>query len=145
MVSNKFVFNSLITTISVKCLVLAREEKRKRKRRERKKRMKLLHLLAVPLAGARVIQLPVATESETETVSSTPLVLAGEGDTAPEVGVHFTTSYAVAAARYKNGTIRDVAKIEGDAEYVELMSQWMRSYSASSWEDDWSVASQSPP
>lgn len=95
----------------------------------------LLPLLAIPLAGARVIQIPITTEAETETPSTTA-VLAGEDEVAPGVGVHFTTSYAVAAARYQNGTIRDMGKIEGDAEYIELMSRWMRSYSAPSWEDD---------
>lgn len=96
----------------------------------------LLPLLAIPLAGARVIQIPIAAETEPSASTSAH---AGDEDAAPGIGVHFTTSYAVAAARYQNGTVRDLSKIEGDAEYVELMSRWMRSYSTPTWEDDWYV------
>lgn len=99
--------------------------------------MKLLPLLAIPLAGARVVQVPIAAEVENESAAATSRNFGGEGNAVPAVGVHFTTSYAVAAARYQNGTVRDLSKIEGDAEYVELMARWMCSYSAPRWEDDW--------
>jgi hypothetical protein len=51
-------------------------------------------------------------------------------DIAPAIGVHFTTSYAVAAARYQNGTIQDLARVAGSTEYIDLMKQW------TNWEKD---------
>jgi hypothetical protein len=81
--------------------------------------MKVLGLLlVVPLASARVVQSPQQIPISGEVVS----------DTAPSVGVHFTTSCAVAAARYRNGTTRDIVKVAGDAEYISLMSRWMDSW-----------------
>jgi ATP-dependent protease HslVU (ClpYQ) peptidase subunit len=44
------------------------------------------------------------------------------------IGIHFTTSYAVAVARYQNGTTQDIATISADAEYINVMSRWMDSY-----------------
>lgn len=58
----------------------------------------------------------------------------------PSVGVHFTSSNAVAAARYPNGTIVDLAKVKGGADYIDLMSRWLSSNSESPWnkkEDAW--------
>lgn len=64
--------------------------------------MKLLAALVVPLVGARVIryeqQAPIV-QAEVEDVVT------------PAVGVHFTTSYASAAAKYKNGTTVDLIRV----------------------------------
>lgn len=62
--------------------------------------MKLLAALVVPLVGARVIPFEQA-----------PLVQNHAESVAPAVGVHFTTSYAAAAARYENGTTVDLVKV----------------------------------
>ncbi|KAH9865767.1 hypothetical protein J1614_009354 [Plenodomus biglobosus] len=43
----------------------------------------------------------------------------------PSIGVHFTSSHVVPAARYSNGTTLDLRSVEGDDEYIDLMSQWM--------------------
>ncbi|KAF1923957.1 uncharacterized protein M421DRAFT_425300 [Didymella exigua CBS 183.55] len=78
--------------------------------------MKLLAALVVPLVGARVVQVPFDGLREVE-------------DTAvPAVGVHFATSYATAAAKYENGTTVDLVRVEADADYIELMSRWTRSW-----------------
>ncbi|KAJ8117604.1 hypothetical protein OPT61_g1231 [Boeremia exigua] len=80
-------------------------------------RMKLLAALVVPLVGARVIQFE----------QQVPIVQTEVEDAAvPAVGVHFTTSYATAAARYENGTTVDLVRVEADADYIDLMSQWTR-------------------
>jgi hypothetical protein len=62
--------------------------------------MKLLAALVVPLVGARVIRFEQA-----------PLVQEHVEDVAPGIGVHFTTSYAIAAAKYKNGTTQDLVRV----------------------------------
>lgn len=85
--------------------------------------MKLSYLLVLPVVGARVIgtqQVPVLAAPSEHAEQST----AYEDNAPPTVGVHFTTSYAVAAARYQNGTIRDLARVEGDARYIDFMSRW---------------------
>ncbi|KAF2131398.1 hypothetical protein P153DRAFT_383509 [Dothidotthia symphoricarpi CBS 119687] len=79
--------------------------------------MKLYPLLVAPLVGARVVQLPQQQQQ----------VLVQEEGGAVGVGVQFTTSHAVAAARYEDGTVRDLVRIEADSEYFELLSQWTRS------------------
>ncbi|KAH9870375.1 hypothetical protein IAQ61_005849 [Plenodomus lingam] len=43
----------------------------------------------------------------------------------PSIAVHFTSSRAIPAARYSNGTILDLETVEGDTEYIDLVSQWM--------------------
>lgn len=63
--------------------------------------MKLLAALVVPLVGARVVQY------EQQAV----LVPAEVEDSAPGIGVHFTTSYATAAAKYENGTTVDLVRV----------------------------------
>jgi hypothetical protein len=83
--------------------------------------MKFLKLLlVVPLAGARVVssqqQVPIFEE-------------VAENAT-PHIGVHFTNSYALAAARCQNGTTRDIVKVAGNAEYIGLMSRWMDAWNA---------------
>jgi hypothetical protein len=85
--------------------------------------MKLIYLLLAPLASARVVrtqhQIPILASSAKGIVQPT-----AQDEVGPAIGVHFTTSYAIAAARYQNGTIRDLAKVAGDAEYIDLMSRW---------------------
>jgi hypothetical protein len=61
--------------------------------------MKLLAALVVPLVSARVVRFE----------PQVPLVQAE--DAAPGIGVHFTASYATAAARYENGTTRDLVRV----------------------------------
>ncbi|KAL6706501.1 hypothetical protein ACN47E_005440 [Coniothyrium glycines] len=101
--------------------------------------MKLLTLFVVPLASARVIgnrhQAPLESPSQAHKSPASSLPASAE-NIAPSIGVHFTTSYAVAAARYPNGTVQDLGKVLGDAEYIELMSRWMESYTVPSWGDD---------
>jgi hypothetical protein len=103
--------------------------------------MKLVVLLTVPLVGARVIgnqyQAPIVGHVSEDAVPEKPIVIEEPEDLMPGIGVYLTTSYAIAAARFQNGTIRNLAKLQGDAEYVDLMSRWMKSYSTYSWEDDW--------
>ena len=86
--------------------------------------MKLIYLLATPLVGARVVTLHqqiAILGDEIERDGAKPIV---HKEAAPVVGVHFATSYAVAAARYQNGTMQDLGKVLGDAEYIDLMSRW---------------------
>jgi hypothetical protein len=87
--------------------------------------MKLSYFfLGLPLAGARVVpQVPTLGH-----VNEVGNAIAQEG--APSIGVHFTTSYAVAAARYQDGTTRELIRVAADADYIELMSRWTQ------WEDD---------
>ena len=70
--------------------------------------MKLLAALVVPLVGARVVryeQMPIVGHKQVE-------------DTAkPAVGVHFTTSYATAAAKYENGTTVDLVRVRYAVHY----------------------------
>ena len=64
--------------------------------------MKLLAALVVPLVGARVIryeQQVSIVQTEVEDVATAA------------VGVHFTTSYVTAAARYENGTTVDLIRV----------------------------------
>jgi hypothetical protein len=81
-------------------------------------------LLVAPLASAGVVrtqqQIPMLASGANEVVQPD----ANQEEGLPAIGVHFTTSYAVAAARYQNGTTRDFAKVLGDAEYIDLMSRW---------------------
>lgn len=65
-------------------------------------RMKLLAALVVPLVGARVVryeQFPILGHKEVEYTAK------------PAVGVHFTNSYATAAAKYENGTTVDLVRV----------------------------------
>jgi hypothetical protein len=64
--------------------------------------MKLLAALVVPLVGARVVtyeQVPIVGLQQVEETAK------------PAVGVHFTTSYATAAAKYENGTTVDLVRV----------------------------------
>lgn len=64
--------------------------------------MKLLAALVVPLVGARVVRFE----------QPIPIVQKEVEDTAaPAVGVHFSTSYATAAAKYENGTTVDLVRV----------------------------------
>jgi uncharacterized membrane protein YjgN (DUF898 family) len=91
--------------------------------------MKLGYLLVVPLVSARAVktqqQVPIlgdAQNARTEFVQSATQLLTEE--IALVIGVHFTTSYAVAAVRYQNGTMQDLVRTAGDAEYIDLMRRW---------------------
>lgn len=92
--------------------------------------MKLFNLIVVPLVGARVVhtqqQIPIVADDAEDVGSEMTTTILDEapGEEAPMVGVHFTTSYAIASVRYQNGLFRDLGKIIGDAEYVETMSWW---------------------
>jgi 2-keto-3-deoxy-L-rhamnonate aldolase RhmA len=91
--------------------------------------MKFLVLVVVPLVGARVVQtqqqIPIiGSPGNIDATISRPFSLGTTDEWVPTVGVHFTTSYAVASARYQNGTMRDLGKVVGDAAYVDLMSRW---------------------
>lgn len=94
--------------------------------------MKLSHFLyfLVPLASARAVpyhhQIPITEESATEDLTSAKKI---DLDATPSIGVHFTTTQAVVAARYPNGTTIDVVQIPGDDGYTDLMSRWMFRYS----------------
>lgn len=102
--------------------------------------MKLLSFCVIGAASAHVVrsqdqQFPIVGDVLEDVA---PRVLLGEDDVkdfAPGIGIHFTTSYAVAAARYQNGTIRDMVKVRGDAEYIELMTRWVKT--RQSWREDW--------
>lgn len=91
-------------------------------------KMKLLGLVVLPLVGARAVhtpqQIPIVADLGKVGPDMTASVLEHTSEEAPMVGVHFTTSYAIASVRYQNGTLRDLGKIDGDAEYVETMSRW---------------------
>ncbi|KAJ4367386.1 hypothetical protein N0V83_006968 [Neocucurbitaria cava] len=101
--------------------------------------MKLLSFCVIGAASAHVVrsqeqQVPIVGHIVEDVA---PRVLLGEDDVkdfAPSIGIHFTTSYAVAAARYQNGTIRDLVKVRGDAEYIELMTRWVKT--RQSWRED---------
>lgn len=76
--------------------------------------MKLLAALVVPLVSARVLrfeqQIPIVPKEVEDTA-------------APAVGVHFTTSYATAAAKYENGTTVDLIKVcQAIFRYVSLLT-----------------------
>jgi len=90
--------------------------------------MKFFHLVVLPLVCARVVrnqQVPIIGDSrDVEAKVGTFTLLETVEEDAPTVGVHFTTSYAVASVRYLDGTMRDLGKIAGDAEYIDLMSRW---------------------
>lgn len=89
--------------------------------------MRLVPLLAASAVGAAVVrdqQIPLVEHSSGQAGSGGPLTVE-EGIDQPSIGVHFTSSNAVAAARYSNGTTLDLAKVEGDADYIDLMSRWM--------------------
>jgi hypothetical protein len=85
--------------------------------------MKLSYFLVLPVVSARVIdrqQAPILEAASEDVVQSAIY----EDNILPAIGVHFTTSYAVAAARYQNGTTRDLARVEGNAQYIQFMSRW---------------------
>ncbi|KAH7414408.1 hypothetical protein DE146DRAFT_640225 [Phaeosphaeria sp. MPI-PUGE-AT-0046c] len=85
--------------------------------------MKLSYFLILPVVSAGVIitqQTPVLQDVEENTIQSTTY----ENIAHPVIGVHFSTSYAIAAARYQNGTTQDLSKVAGDLEYIELMARW---------------------
>jgi hypothetical protein len=91
--------------------------------------MKLGYLLVVPLVSARAVktqqQVPILGDAQnvrTEFMQSSTQLVTEE--IAPAIGVHFTTSYVVAAARYHNGTTQDLVRVAGDAEYIDLMRRW---------------------
>ena len=91
--------------------------------------------LIVPLASARAMRSPQQIPMVAEVAKNVAVEESGS-DVAPSIGVHFTTSYALAVARYQNGTTRDIIKVEADTEYIGLMSRWMDSYSSSERRDD---------
>lgn len=104
--------------------------------------MRLLPLIVVPLASARVVnsqqQVPIVGHVVEDVAPQVVHAESSLSDEPPAIGVHFTTSYAFAAARFANGTTRDLVKVNGDAEYVELMRRWMgtrREFEF--WEDEW--------
>ncbi|KAH4047273.1 hypothetical protein HBI04_051810 [Parastagonospora nodorum] len=85
--------------------------------------MQLIYFLVVPLVSARVIgttqQIPIPGHVAEDVVKHI-----AQEESALAIGVHFTTSYAVAAARYKNGTTRTLVKVAADADYIDLLSRW---------------------
>ncbi|KAF1840846.1 uncharacterized protein K460DRAFT_370827 [Cucurbitaria berberidis CBS 394.84] len=97
--------------------------------------MKFIAFFVFGAASARAVhspqqqQVPILGEA-VEDVSSQPSE--ATEDAAPGIGVHFTNSYAIASARYQNGTTRDLVKVEGDAQYIELMTRWMNTRQGSS-------------
>lgn len=102
--------------------------------------MRLLPLIVVPLASARVVnsqhQVPIIEQFVDDVA---PQVVHVENSLAyetPAIGVHFTTSYALAAARFPNGMTKELVKVNGDAEYIELVRRWM-GIRQESWEDEW--------
>jgi hypothetical protein len=88
--------------------------------------MRLLQWIVVPLINARVVraqeQVPIQEVDNTRSELHAPKQIA-EGF-APTIGVHFTTSHAVAAARYANGTTKNIVRVAGDADYINLMLRW---------------------
>ncbi|USP74431.1 hypothetical protein yc1106_01705 [Curvularia clavata] len=86
-------------------------------------------LCLVPLASARVVrhaqQIPMADN----TSDDIPTPQDQTKHTPPSIGLQFTTTHAMAAARYDNGTTRDLVKMEGEPEYQDLMRRWMGSQS----------------
>ncbi|KAF2255699.1 hypothetical protein BU26DRAFT_512670 [Trematosphaeria pertusa] len=76
--------------------------------------MRLLWLVSVPLVSARVVR--IQQQSLTEEVEN-----AGRA-----IGIHFTNSHATAAVRYENGTVEDLARVAGDANYIALMTRWSK-------------------
>ncbi|KAL6155650.1 hypothetical protein ACJBU6_05856 [Exserohilum turcicum] len=88
----------------------------------------LLHL--APLASARPAnhahQIPIVPQpaDDIPAPATTTDTLA-----APSIGLHFTTSYAAAAAHYANGTTRDLLTMDGDDDYKELILRWTASHS----------------
>ncbi|KAG9186637.1 hypothetical protein G6011_09745 [Alternaria panax] len=93
-------------------------------------KLSCLVLFLVPLASARAVryhhQIPIAEETTTKDLTNAKEL---SQDATPSIGVHFTTSQAVAAAQYPNGTTIDLVQIPGDAGYIDLMSRWMFRYS----------------
>jgi hypothetical protein len=66
--------------------------------------MRLLSCTLFPLVSARVVadhyyQAPIVSEKS------------GENEVAPGIGIHLTTSYATAAVRYGNGTVKDLVRV----------------------------------
>ncbi|CAO2650439.1 Nn.00g017310.m01.CDS01 [Neocucurbitaria sp. VM-36] len=109
--------------------------------------MKFLSFFVIGVASAHVIrsqeqQVPIVGDIVED---ASPHVSPEEDDVThiePGIGIHFTTSYAVAAARYQNGTTRDLVKVEGDAQYIELMTRWMKT--RQSWREDCNLIESSP-
>ncbi|KAF2030154.1 hypothetical protein EK21DRAFT_100721 [Setomelanomma holmii] len=93
--------------------------------------MRLSHFLNVTLAAAGVIktqqQIPivgnVVPDAGMEVAQSKAKDVTG--DSLAMVGIHFTSSYAVASVRYPNGTVRYLARVSGDAGYIDLMSRFV--------------------
>jgi L-cystine uptake protein TcyP (sodium:dicarboxylate symporter family) len=100
--------------------------------------MKLTHFLVLPLVNARVVRITeqIPIHGEVAKVVIQPIA---QDQIASAIGVHFTTSYAVAAVRYQNGTTRDLTRVAGDAEYIDLMSRWAR-WGTDSKQQDWCVS-----
>jgi hypothetical protein len=91
--------------------------------------MKLVHLFAVPVASASVIKMQqhVAIPAGVGIVTTDIMQLTAQkvtNEIAPSIGIHFATSYAVAATRYRNGTVQDLVRVAGSAEYIDLMTRW---------------------
>ncbi|KNG51421.1 hypothetical protein TW65_01436 [Stemphylium lycopersici] len=78
-------------------------------------------LFLVPLASARPVEYAQQIPITGETADGVDGI---RHDAVPGIGVHFTASYAVAAAHYESGETKDLVRIDGDAEYTELMLRW---------------------
>ncbi|KAI8936301.1 hypothetical protein NX059_006720 [Plenodomus lindquistii] len=87
--------------------------------------MRFLPLIAACSVGAATIkeQQQVPIQEHIESKIHRPKE---EDFNRPSIGIHFTSSHAIPAARYPNGTTLDLTTVEGDAEYMGLMSRWMR-------------------
>ncbi|EDU39931.1 hypothetical protein L13192_01998 [Pyrenophora tritici-repentis] len=100
--------------------------------------MRLLSLLFILCtAGARPVsfglgpyqfqlQIPLLGEKTNTNTNSNDNGI--EMISAPSIGLHFTTSYAMASAHFINGTTTDLFKMSADAEYTMLLSNWMDAY-----------------
>jgi hypothetical protein len=109
--------------------------------------MKLFQLLIVPFVAAGVVrthqQIPIVADVVQDGGSEVaqPNAKHVAGEVLPMVGIHFTTSYAVASVRYPNGTLVDLARVPGDAEYIDIMSryttEWPHDIYQNSMASDW--------
>ncbi|KAF2739822.1 hypothetical protein EJ04DRAFT_483191 [Polyplosphaeria fusca] len=74
--------------------------------------MLFLEIFLLPLVSAYAVR----TERE--------IPILKEGDLTSGIGVHFTSSYAVAAIAYGNGTVEDLVRVDGNAQYNDLIRRW---------------------
>ena len=52
---------------------------------------------------------------------------------APGIGIQFTTSYATAAVRYHNGTIKNIVKVPAGSDYTDLVARRAPPGSSKTW------------